>query len=140
MVFLVCKHRKVFWMKIIKSMIHRLFNEELHIRQRLLHLILSAALIGGMVSLIVTVALGDYATGMVVFILLVVVFVSLYLSGFHNQMRIASLLITGIANLVIFPWMYFCSGGCYSSMPVWFVLGLVFTWLILEGQHAFGCI
>lgn len=124
-------------MMIIKSLIHRLFREELKIRHRLLNLILSAALIGGMVSFIATMALGDYMTGMVVFILLVVVSVSLYLSGFHNQTRIASLLITGMANLVIFPWMYFCSGGCYSSMPIWFVMGLVFTWLILEGAACF---
>lgn len=124
-------------MKIIKSLIHRLFQEELNIRQRLLNLILSAALLGGMVSFIATVALGDYVTGTVVFILLIVVFISLYLSGFHNQTRIASLLITGMANLVIFPWMYFCSGGCYSSMPIWFVMGLVFTWLILEGAACF---
>ncbi len=124
-------------MKIIKGLLHRLFNEELNIRQRLLNLILSAALIGGIISLIATMALGDYLTGMVVFILLIVVFVSLYLSGFHNQTLIASILITGMANLVIFPWMYFCSGGCSSSMPVWFVMGLVFTWLILEGKACF---
>ncbi|MGN0513809.1 MAG: ATP-binding protein [Lachnospiraceae bacterium] len=124
-------------MKILKSLTHRLFHEELNIRHRLLNLILSAALLGGLVSFIATVALGDYMTGIVVFILLIVVFVSLYLSGFHNKTRIASLLITGMANLVIFPWMYFCSGGCYSSMPIWFVMGLVFTWLILEGAACF---
>ena len=38
-----------------------------------------------------------------------------------------------MANMVIFPWMYFCSGGIYSSMPVWSVMGLIFAWLILEG-------
>ena len=120
-------------MTIIGKVLKRLFREELDIHHRLLNLILSAALIGGVVSLTATVALGDYLTAMVVVVLLLVVFLSLYLSVFHNQTKAATILITSMANMVIFPWMYFCSGGMYSSMPIWFVLGLIFTWLILKG-------
>ena len=120
-------------MTIIEKLTKKLFREELDIHHRLLNLILSAALIGGMVSLLVTMALGDFLTAMVIAVLLLVVFLSLYLSVFHNQTKVATILITSMANMVIFPWMYFCSGGLYSSMPIWFVMGLIFTWLILEG-------
>lgn len=120
-------------MTIIKKLMGKLFREELDIHHRLLNLILSAALIGGVVSLAVTVVLGDYLTAVVVAILLLVVVFSLYLSVFHNQIKAATIMITSLANMVIFPWMYFCSGGMYSGMPIWFVLGLIFTWLILEG-------
>ena len=68
-------------MTIIGKVLKRLFREELDIHHRLLNLILSAALIGGVVSLTATVALGDYLTAMVVVVLLLVVFLSLYLSG-----------------------------------------------------------
>lgn len=118
-------------MKSIKNLLKRLFHEELDIHHRLLNLILSAALIGGVISLAATVALGDYLTAFVVVILLLVVLLSLYLSVFRNRTKAATILITSMANMVIFPWMYFCSGGLYSSMPLWFVLGLIFTWLIL---------
>ena len=120
-------------MKSIKNLLKRLFHEELDIHHRLLNLILSAALIGGVISLAATVALGDYLTAFVVVILLLVVLLSLYLSVFRNRPKAATILITSMANMVIFPWMYFCSGGLYSSMPLWFVLGLIFTWLILKG-------
>lgn len=110
-----------------------MFREELDIHHRLLNLILSAALVGGVFSLIATAALGDYLTSVVVAVLLLVVLLSLYLSVFLNRTKVATILITSMANMVIFPWMYFCSGGLYSSMPLWFVMGLIFTWLILKG-------
>ena len=124
-------------MKMIKNLLKKMFREELDIHHRLLNLILSAALIGGMISLIATVTLGDLLTAAVVFLLLLVVSLSLYLSVFQNRTRVATILITSMANMVIFPWMYFCSGGLYSSMPIWFVMGLIFTWLILKGAVCF---
>ena len=57
----------------------------------------------------------------------------MYLSVVRNRLTAAAVLITGMANLFIFPWMYFNSGGMYSGMPIWFVLGLIFTWLTLKG-------
>lgn len=120
-------------MTIIRKVLKKLFCEELDIHHRLLNLILSAALIGGLVSLTVTLLLGDYLTAMVIGILLLVALLSLYLSAFHNRIKAAAILMDIMANMVIFPWMYFCSGGIYSSMPVWFVMGLIFAWLILEG-------
>ena len=117
----------------IKKILEKIFREELDIHQCLLNLILSAAFIGGIVSLTATILLHDYLTAMVIAILLLVVFLALFLSVFHNQTQIATVLITSMANMAIFPWMYFCSGGSYSSMPIWFVMGLIFTWLILKG-------
>lgn len=120
-------------MTLIKKLLQKLFREELDIHQRLLNLILSAAFVSGIVSLTATILLHDYLTALVTAVLLLVVFLALYLSVFHNQTQIATILITSMANMVIFPWMYFCSGGSYSSMPIWFVMGLIFTWLILKG-------
>lgn len=124
-------------MTFIKNLLEKMFREELDIHHdihhRLLNLILSAALIGGCFSFAATVALGDHLTAMVVFILLLVVALALYLSVFLNRTKAASILIDIMANMIIFPWMYFCSGGLYSSMPIWFVMGLIFTWLILKG-------
>ena len=62
-----------------------MFREELDIHHRLLNLILSAALVGGVFSLIATAALGDYLTSVVVAVLLLVVLLSLYLSVFSES-------------------------------------------------------
>ena len=117
----------------LRKIISLLFREELNIQHRLLNLILSAALVGGTFSFIATIAIGGYASAVVTAVLLAVVLLSLYLSVAHNKTTAAAVLITGMANLFIFPWMYFNSGGMQSGMPIWFVLGLIFTWLILKG-------
>ena len=118
------------WKKIADMM----FREELDIQHRLLNLILCAAFVGGSFSFIATIAIGGYASAAVTAVMLVVVFISLCLSAVYNRRTAAAVLITGMANLVIFPWIYFSSGGMHSGMPIWFVLGLVFTWLTLKGR------
>ena len=117
-----------------KRIVNKMFHEDLDIQHRLLNLILSAAFIGGVCSLIITIVIGGYSSAAVTAVLLIVVLISLYLSVIRNRITAAAVLITGMANLFIFPWMYFNSGGMYSGMPIWFVLGLIFTWLTLKGR------
>ncbi|MCR5011254.1 MAG: response regulator [Lachnospiraceae bacterium] len=117
----------------VKKLANLLFRSNLGIHQRLLNLILSTALVGGFISMISTLFIGGYMSALIVFLILVVVFVSLVLSVKYNKTNLAGALVTGVSNIVIFPWMYFTSGGSYSGMPLWFVLGLIFTWLTLKG-------
>lgn len=111
-----------------------MFREELDIHHRLINLILSAAFLGGFSSFIATLAIGGFKSAAAVAVILCVVLLSLYISVVKEKVIVAALLITGMSNLIIFPWMYFRSGGMYGGMPIWFVLGLVFTWLTLEGK------
>ena len=117
----------------VKKLANLLFRSNLGIHQRLLNLILSAALVGGFISMISTLFIGGYMSALIVFLILVVVFISLVLSVKYNKTNLAGALVTGVSNIAIFPWMYFTSGGLYSGMPLWFVLGLIFTWLTLKG-------
>ena len=48
------------YMKIVQKLFKKMFHEELDIHHRLLNLILSAALLGGTISLGITMLLGDY--------------------------------------------------------------------------------
>ena len=118
----------------LKKLINLLFREELDIQHRLLNLILSAAFVGGVCSLIATIAIGGYISAGATALVLVVVITSLWLSVKYNKTTAAAVLITCMANLVIFPMIYFSSGGMHSGMPIWFVLGLIFTWLTLKGK------
>ena len=111
-----------------------MFRDELDIHRRLINLILSAAFIGGFTSFIVTILIGGFSSAAVVATILCIVLLSLYLSVVKGNIMAAALLITGMSNLIIFPIMYFKSGGMFGGMPIWFVLGLVFTWLTLEGK------
>ncbi len=119
-----------------KKLSNMLFRDELPIRQRLLNLILSAALVGGFVSFVVNIFNGSLHGTLIIGLILIVVIVSLICSVVFNKLNLAAALVTGLSNLVVFPWMYFNCGGSYSGMPIWFVMGLIFTWLTLKGA---GC-
>jgi signal transduction histidine kinase len=108
-------------------------KDDYSIQQKMLNLILGAALIGGVGSLIVTIAIQAWMSAAVTALLLLVVGLSVYISIVRNNVKVAGLIITFFANMVIFPLMFFTSGGIDSSMPMWFVLGLVFDFLILKG-------
>lgn len=118
-----------------KSFNNLLFNDEYDIQQKLLNLILLAAMAGGMVSMLLTLIIGTSLTGLMsVLLLMLVVGVSLYLSVVRKKVTAASILIIGMANMILFPFMYMHAGGMKSGMPIWFVLGLTFSWLILRGK------
>lgn len=119
--------------RVINWYANTILKEEYSIQQRMMHLILTAALVGGSAALIATLAMGAYESVAVIMLILLLVFAAMYLSVKTNNMRMAGMLICFGANIIVFPLMFFASGGIYSGMPVWFVLGLIFTWLILKG-------
>ena len=50
------------------------------------------------------------------------------------MMRLASVIICLGITVVLFPIMFFSGGGAYSGMPFWFVMGTLFTFLLIEGK------
>lgn len=119
----------------LKIMIKNMFREELDIQHKLLNLILSAAFAGGIISLLISIAIGfDAGAVLIVVLIVLVVGISLWIANIMNKPQVAALLLVITANMVIFPMMYFMNGGMNSGMPVWLVLGMIFSWLILKGS------
>lgn len=50
-----------------------------------------------------------------------------------NSQKASWLLVIG-TNVVLFPLLFINSGGTESGMPIWFVLGLVYIFLLFEGR------
>lgn len=122
-------------MKLIKSIIAEMFGEELDIQHKLLNLILSAAFCGGLISLGASVLIQlDPIALCAIALLIVVVGVSLWIANIKKKPQMAASFIVLFGNMVLFPLMYFTSGGMHSGMPVWVLLGLIFSWLILNGR------
>ncbi len=122
-------------MKLIKKIIGEMFGEELAIQHKLLNLILSAAFCGGLLSLAASAAIQLEPIALLAIALLIaVVGLSLWIANVKKRPQMAAILIVSIGNMVLFPLMYFTGGGMYSGMPVWVLLGLIFSWLILSGR------
>jgi response regulator RpfG family c-di-GMP phosphodiesterase/signal transduction histidine kinase len=118
-----------------KSLRQLFFGEELDIQQRQLNLILIVAILFGFVSLCLSAFVGLSVQGVIVVLLTIFVAgLSLWLSVKKGNTLAAALIITTTANVILFPIMYFSNGGLHSGMPLWLVLGLIFSWLILQGK------
>lgn len=120
----------------IKKILADMFREDLEIQHKLLNLMLSAIFVGGLVSLLITFFLHRGATvSLSVSFMITVIGVSLWLANKKNgHPRTAAFIVVFAANMFVFPFMYFTSGGIFSGMPIWFVLGLTFSWLLLKGK------
>ncbi len=111
------------------------FREELDVRHRLLNLILIAAFAGGSLSFVCSILIGVGASSLIIMGLLVLsVIFFLWIANEKNKPELASMGLVAFANFLAFPAMYFTSGGIDSGMPLWYLLGLIFSWLLLTGR------
>ena len=122
-------------MKINQVRITDYFKEELDIRHRLLNLILLAAFVGGSFSFVCSILIGVGLSSVVITGLLVIsVVLFLWIANEKKQPEYASIGLVAFANFLAFLAMYFSSGGIDSGMPIWYLLGLIFSWLLLTGK------
>ncbi len=121
--------------KAFKLISGTILKEDFSIRHKLTNLIMLATFLGGAISTIVTLFEGEWYSSIATGSAMLIVLLAMYLSVLKNNIRAAAFLITIVINIFIFPLMFFTSGGLASGMPLWFLLGLVITWLLFEGKE-----
>lgn len=104
----------------------------------LCNVVMAVAVMGSMVSLLLAL-LGIIPRIQTLSILgaLLIVSFCFYLANFKNRMQEAAILLCSIVSLIIFPIMFFTSGGIYSGMPCWFSLGIIFVFMLLKGRSLY---
>lgn len=124
--------------KIWRKFLNKIISEDIDVQHKLLNIILCAIFIGGSFSFLVSIFIDINIWGeLSVFLMLTVVTICLYISAWSRKPKLAAIIAISSANLLVFPLMYFSSGGLFSGMPIWFILGLIFTWLVLSGPICF---
>ena len=111
------------------------FNEELDVRHRLLNLILIVVFVGGIISFVCSFIIGVGLISISIMGMLIIsVLIFMWVANEKKRPELASLGLVSFANFIAFPIMYFTSGGINSGMPLWYLLGLIFSWLLLTGK------
>ncbi len=120
-----------FMKKMIQRYYEKFLNNELPIRKVLFNLILFTGIAGGAFSLLLSMfarlPIGQITVVATAEVILIGCF-------FKGMMRLASVIICLGITVVLFPIMFFSGGGAYSGMPFWFVMGTLFTFLLIEGK------
>ena len=101
--------------------------------QQLLNIAVLIAVFGSTISGIVSVVLGSSPIATIAFFVTAgfAVF-CLFLSLKMKDVIYSALLFCILANFVLFPVMFFTSGGYHGGMPLWLLLSLVMSWLIVR--------
>ncbi len=120
-------------MEKLRKIFDSLFGEQLLLRERFFHF---ASLGGALASVFATLACvisNVTSTGIMVCLSCVAFFLVVFLAYriTHNLTACIVACLIGLNGLV-FPALYFTVGGIKSGMPIYFVMGLVFTALMLD--------
>ncbi len=101
--------------------------------QQLLNIAALIAIVGALLSAGISVALksSPYAIAAHFTTCIFAIF-CLVLSMKARDVIYAAVLFSIVANFILFPIMYFTSGGYHGGMPLWLLLSLVISWVVIR--------
>ena len=118
----------------IKKIFKYVFREELTLRNKLINVIIGLAFLVQVPGFFVTIAVGTEMSGIILqLVMLAVLGIILMLANRYPNSTVPSIIVSTVANDLIFPVMYFTCGGRRTGMICWMLFGAVFTWLVVEG-------
>lgn len=114
------------WKKIIDS--------DMDIQLLLFNIITIGGVLGGVISFIVCLIMNlPVAQDIGVLLGIIVLGVCIYLANRKGLVRQCAITIVFVITLILFPMIFFTSGGAYSGMGFWFVIGIIFSFLLIDG-------
>jgi len=116
-----------------QKLYQKMFGQELDLRERIFRVILvvgsMAAVIGNIESAIL---LGEHNVPLI--ILLCSMIVALVATFKYRKLDFAAILIGFFLIVVVFPEMFFWSGGIRGGSTIWLSLGIFYVFLMFEGK------
>lgn len=101
--------------------------------QQLLNIAVLIAIVGAFVSAIISIALKNSPVAIAAF--LVTCFFAIFclvISLKSKDIIYAAVLFCLVANFILFPIMFFTSGGYHGGMPLWLLFSLVISWVVIR--------
>lgn len=119
----------------IKRIRKKYFNPEKSIRLVLFNIVILSAIAFGFPTLLIM-HLRHYGSAQVPTTLLSIItaVVCFIIANKYGKINLASSLIIGVVTLVLFPIMYFMGGAVFGGMPLYFALGVIFLFMLVEGK------
>ena len=123
----------------IKELYHKAYASLIGDRdlwQQLFNIACLVAIAGAGVSCVLSLIFGNSPNAIVV-ILLTILFaiLCLILSLRAKDVIYAAVLFAVVANFIMFPIMFFSSGGYHGGMPLWLLTSLVMCWVVIRKRR-----
>lgn len=112
-----------------------LHSGEIELKERLFRLILIVGLIVSVIAILAGLVLKDILTNTLPLCCIIVVILAALTAVFKlRQADFAAMLFAVFIICVMFPLVFFFSGGIDGGAAIWFVLGIFYIFLIFEGK------
>lgn len=111
-----------------------LFPEQLDFRERINRVVMLLVFASSVIGIILVLPGADLKVLYCLVPICVLSGISIRMTLSQGDIKKASRLLVFGTNVVFFPMLFIYSGGTESGMPVWFVLGLVYIFLLFEGR------
>ena len=117
----------------------RFFNNELPLELVIFNIITLCGMVGGFLSLPVKHSRFSMPLLQIIAILISLgfAFVALYIANFKGKLRFAAIMLTYSVTIILFPVFFFTGGGLESGIGSWFLLGMLFSVMLLDGIDFF---
>ena len=120
----------------VKKLIRKVYNTligDYDLWQQLFNISAVIAIGGAFVSAFISISLENSPVAIALFMLtaLFAVF-CLIISLRSKDVTYAAVLYSVVSNFIMFPIMFFMSGGYHGGMPIWLLFGLVNSWVIIR--------
>lgn len=123
-------------MQEIHHFFHSLFSPTLDFRVRLFNILALGGTVISLIMAFLSLGIGSWRN-VLINIMLVAVSGGLFLYSYYSGKYQRCYLITIVMIfLIVFPVMFFTSGGYHGGMPAFFVFAIIFTVLMLEKRRA----
>ena len=104
------------------------------IRKVLFNIIDIGGFVGGVLALFISIVIGlPMIQNVAIFSADVILVIGYYIANKKNNINAAAFLIVSVVALVLFPFMFYTDGGLYGGMGYWYLLGIIFNFLLIEG-------
>jgi len=122
-------------MKKLLEFRRKYISSELPIRLCIFNMMNAIGIVSAVVSIIVMTVLGEGDSQIwVICAAIPMLFLFLYLANSKNKLNLAAVLLCCIIGVGVMPLMFWYGGGVYSGMPIWFMLVIVFSAILIEGR------
>lgn len=113
------------------------FNEQYEIQHKLLNVIVISGIIGMILALIFQFVMHFNTTiNYIVAVCLALCIFVLFLANIFKHPQLAAIILSIGVNNFFMPVCFLFSGGIESGMPLWIVLGIIFSSLVITGKKA----
>ena len=120
----------------LRDIFHSLFSPTLDFRVRLFNILASGGTIISLIMAFLSFGTGSWGNVLINFALVVIsggLFLYSYYRGKYQRCYLITIV---LIFLIVFPIMFFTSGGYHGGMPAFFVFAIIFTVLMLEKWRA----